>query len=217
MSAQQRQGHAVYLLTLTKGEATKVRHKFGWTLEQMGAARAREMQDVKATLDLADMRVLDLPDGRLKELDPWDVERAIRAEILRVRPHVVVTFPIHGISGFHDHIVTYAAVTRVHVELHGPRHPWLQRLAYFTVVEPPANFPWHINTTRPEEIDCVFQVSDADMERFHRALDCYVTYADVIASTGIHDVFGKEVYFEIFREDHKPPVQDLFEGLHEQD
>jgi LmbE family N-acetylglucosaminyl deacetylase len=35
MAAQRRQGHEVYLLMLTRGEATKVRHKFGWTLEQM--------------------------------------------------------------------------------------------------------------------------------------------------------------------------------------
>jgi LmbE family N-acetylglucosaminyl deacetylase len=108
MAAQRRQGHDVYLLTLTRGEATKVRHKFGWSLEEMGAARHREMQDVKATLELADMRILNLPDGQLKELDPWRVEDAIREEMLRVKPHVVVTFPIHGISGFHDHIVTHS-------------------------------------------------------------------------------------------------------------
>ena len=36
MAAQRRQGHGVYLLTLTRGEATKVRHTFGWTLDQMG-------------------------------------------------------------------------------------------------------------------------------------------------------------------------------------
>jgi LmbE family N-acetylglucosaminyl deacetylase len=120
MAGQRRQGHEVYLLTLTRGEATKVRHKFGWSLEEMGAARHREMQGVKATLELADMRILNLPDGQLKELDPWRVENAIREEMLRVKPHVVVTFPIHGISGFHDHIVTHAAVTRVYLELRGP-------------------------------------------------------------------------------------------------
>ena len=60
MATQRRHGHDVYLLTLTKGEATKVRHKFGWTLEQMGAARHREMQDVKIALELADMRILNL-------------------------------------------------------------------------------------------------------------------------------------------------------------
>jgi LmbE family N-acetylglucosaminyl deacetylase len=213
MAAQRRQGHDVYLLTLTRGEATKVRHKYGWTLEQMGAARHREMQDVKITLELADLRILDLPDGKLKELDPWSIEEIIREEILRVKPHVVVTLPVHGISGFHDHIVTYAAVTRVYLESRGPEHPWLQRLAYFTLVAAPAAFPWHVNVTKPEEIDCSFDASEADMERFHKALDCYVTYADVIASTKIHDVFGKDVYFEIFREDHKPPLKDLFDGL----
>jgi N-acetylglucosamine malate deacetylase 2 len=213
MAAERRQGHAVYLLTLTRGEATNMRHKFAWTLEQMGEARYREMQNVKTTLELADMRILDLPDGKLKELDPWSIEQVIREEILRVKPHVVVTFPVHGISGFHDHLVTHFTVTRVYLELRGPDHPWLQRLAFFTLIAAPANFPWHVNITKPEEIDCSFDASDADMERFHKALDCYVTYADVIAATKIHDVFGKDVHFEIFREDHKPPLKDLFEGL----
>ena len=213
MAAERRQGHEVYLLTLTRGEATNVRHKFGWTLEQMGEARYREMQDVKTTLELADMRILDLPDGKLKELDPWGIEQVIREEILRVKPHVVVTFPVHGISGFHDHLVTHFTVTRVYLELRGLNHPRLQRLAFFTLIAAPANFPWHVNITKPEEIDCSFDASDADMERFHKALDCYVTYADVIAATKIHDVFGKDVHFEIFREDHKPPLKDLFDGL----
>ena len=207
-------GPEVYPLTLTRGEATKVRHKFGWSLEEMGAARHREMQDVKATLDCArhaDSRTL--PDGQLRELRPWSAEDAIREEMLRVKPQVVVTFPIHGISGFHDHIVTHTAVTRVYLELRGPEHTWLQRLAFFTLVVAPAAFPWHVNVTKPEEIDCVFEASDADMERFHRALDCYVTYADIIAATKIHDVFGKDVHFEIYREDHKPPLTDLCDGL----
>jgi N-acetylglucosamine malate deacetylase 2 len=213
MAAQRRQGHAVYLLTLTRGEATKVRHQFGWTLEQMGEARYRELEDVRKTLDLTDLRVLNLPDGRLKELDPQAIEQPVRDEILRVEPHVVVTFPIHGISGFHDHIATYSAVTRVYLELHGPHHPWLQRLAFFTLARAPAEFPWHVNVTPPGEIDCVMQVTDADMDRFHKALDCYVTYAEVIARTKIHQVFDKDVQFELFREDRKPPLDDLFGGL----
>jgi LmbE family N-acetylglucosaminyl deacetylase len=213
MAAQRRQGHDVYLLTLTHGEATKVRHKFGWTLEQMGEARYRELVAVATTLDLTDVRVLSLLDGGLKELDPWRIEQSIRDEILRVEPHVVVTFPIHGISGFHDHLVTHFAVTRVYLDLHGPDYPWLQRLAFFTIKSAPVNFPWHVNVTVPGEIDCAFQVTDSDMEQFHKALDCYVTYADVIAQTKIHQVFDSEVQFELFREDHKPPLRDLCEGL----
>lgn len=213
MAAQRRAGHEVYLLTLTRGEATSLRHKFGWTLEEMGAARHREMQDVRETLDLTDMIVLNFPDGKLKELDPWTIEGPVREEILRVRPHVVVTFPVHGISGFHDHIVTHTTVTRAYLELLGPERPWLQRLAYFTLVTAPEPFPWHVNVTKPEEIDCSFEVTDAEMKKYHDALDCYTTYAEVIAKTGIHDVFRKDVHFEIFREDCKPPLPDLFTGL----
>jgi LmbE family N-acetylglucosaminyl deacetylase len=213
MAAQRRQGHDVHLLTLTRGEATKVRHKFGWTLEQMGEARYREMLEVRKTLDLTGMRVLNLPDGGLKELDPWTIEQSIREDILRIQPHVVVTFPIHGISGFHDHIVTHSAVTRVYLELVAADHAWLQRLAFFTLAVPPAQFPWHVNVTASSEIDCVMQVTEADMERFHKALDCYVTYADVIADTRIHQVFDDNVHFELFREDHKPPLGDLSHGL----
>ncbi len=215
MAAQRRQGHAVYLLTLTRGETTNVRHSFGWTLEQMGEVRYRELLNVKRTLDLSDTRVLNLPDGGLKELDPCVIEEVIRDEILRVEPHAVVTFPIHGISGFHDHIVTHFAVTRTYLELCGSERPWLQRLAFFTVVSAPAEFPWHVNVTAPGEIDCEFQVTESDMERFHKALDCYKTYADVIARTKIHEVFDREVQFELFREDHKPPLKDLCEGLKE--
>jgi LmbE family N-acetylglucosaminyl deacetylase len=216
IAAQHRAGHEIHLLTLTRGEATSVRHKLGWSLEEMGAARLREMEEVKNTLELTGMRVLTFPDGKLKELDPWAIEEAVREEILRVRPHVVVTFPVHGISGFHDHIVTYAAVTRVFLTMCGPEHPWLQRLAYFTLVAAPTGFPWHVNVTKPEEIDCSFDVTEADMERYHRALDCYVTYAEVIAATGIHQVFGRDVHFEIYRENHKPPLADLCQGLKEE-
>jgi len=213
MAAQRRQGHDVHLLTLTRGEATKVRHKYGWTLDEMGLVRHRELLSVSAALDLTGVQVLNLPDGQLKELDPAAIERVIRDEILRVRPHVVVTFPIHGISGFHDHVVTHFAVTRVYLGLYGAGHPWLQRLAFFTVASAPDDFPWHVSITAPAEIDCVYRVTAADMDRFHKALDCYATYADVIARTKVHQVFDREVHFELFREDFKPPLEDLAAGL----
>jgi LmbE family N-acetylglucosaminyl deacetylase len=83
VAAQKRQGDDVFLLTLTRGEAPKVRQKFGWTLKQMGESRYRELAAVRTTLDLTDLRVLSLPDGGLKELDPWTIEKSIRDEILR--------------------------------------------------------------------------------------------------------------------------------------
>lgn len=36
---------------------------------------------------------------------------------------------------------------------------------------------------------------------------------DVIARTRVHEVFDRDVHFELFREDHEPPLTDLAEGL----
>ena len=39
ISKQRRQGHEVYLLTLTRGGATRLRHKFGYSVDEMGEAK----------------------------------------------------------------------------------------------------------------------------------------------------------------------------------
>lgn len=75
MHKQLRQGHEVYLLTLTKGGATKVRHKYNYTIEQMGEVRHKEMLNVEKTLGLTGMTVLDMPDSGLKDMDPRDIEK----------------------------------------------------------------------------------------------------------------------------------------------
>jgi len=108
MSAQLRQGHEVYLLTLTKGEATKQRHKLGVDKEEMGHIRYKEMLCVEKTLGLSGMTVLDLPDSELKHLDPFEIEKSIESHIHKIKPDVIVTYAVHGISGFHDHLVSHA-------------------------------------------------------------------------------------------------------------
>ena len=63
-------------------------------------------------LDLSGLTVLDLPDSGLKGLDPREIERVLGEQIVKIRPAVLVTYPVHGISGFHDHLVTHAVVKR---------------------------------------------------------------------------------------------------------
>ena len=79
----------------------------------MGNARFDEMQRMAEVLGLADLTVHDLPDSGLKVLDPREIEYIVRSHIEHVRPAVVVTYPVHGISGFHDHLVTHAVTKRV--------------------------------------------------------------------------------------------------------
>ncbi len=214
MNKQRRDGHEVYLLTLTRGGATKQRHRLGYAVNQMGDVRFEEMQNVARVLDLTGMTILDLPDSGLKVMDPRDIENVIREEIERVQPAVVVTYPVHGISGFHDHLITHAVVKRVYVEL-AERVPWLKRLAFVTLTEVHAMTSPHfrLSSSTAEEIDCVIDVEDVDIEQMKAALDCYVTFTETILKSGIKNMIENQSVFEIFGEEHDPPLDDLFSDL----
>ena len=215
MVKQRRQGHEVYLLTLTKGGATKQRFKYGYSIEEMGDIRYNEMLDVAKTLDLTEMTVLDLPDSGLKEMDPREIEQVIMEHIKRIQPQVVVTYAVHGISGFHDHLVAHAVVKHAYVQLK-ETSPWLKRLAFHTVTKELADRSTHfrLNHSTPEEIDCVFPVDKEDIEKNLDALDCYKTFEETIEKSGIKNfVRTKDIAFEIYRENHEPPLTDLFEKL----
>lgn len=214
IAKHRRQEHEVYLLTLTKGGATRQRHKYGYSVEEMGDVRFAEMQNVARVLDLSGMTVLDLPDSGLKEMDPRDIETVVQQHIQQIEPDVVVTYAVHGISGFHDHLVTHAVVKRVYLDLK-PRSPYLKRLALLTITEEQASRAtlFHLNASTPDEIDCVFRTNDADVETARKALDCYVTFQETIEKSGIKDFITHEICYEIFQEEHDPPLADLFDGL----
>jgi LmbE family N-acetylglucosaminyl deacetylase len=215
MYKQRRQGHEVYLFTLTKGGATRQRFKYGYSVEAMGEVRYQEMLCVAKTLDLSGMTVLDLPDSGLKEMDPREIENVIRKEIERIKPQVVVTYAVHGISGFHDHLVSHAVVKRVFVELQ-EKVPWLKRLAFHTVTAELAEKSSHfrLSSSTAEEIDCVFPVDPVDIEKNLEALGCYVTFQETIAKSGVKDfVRTTDIVFELYRENYDPPLADLFDGI----
>ena len=213
MARQRRQGHQVELLTLTRGGATKVRHDLGLSVEQMGAVREREMRAMAAVLDLSDLTVLGLPDGGLADLAPQAIEEVVREHLRRRRPDVVVTYAVHGISGFADHVVTHAVVKRVCCEL--APEGWLRRLALHTLEEAPES-PGRgirLSVSKPERIGCTVEV-DADEHAAQRcALDCYETYRAVIQEIDPATITGRRVCFELFGERHQPRLGDLTDHL----
>ncbi len=215
ISRQRREGDEVHLLTLTRGGATKQRHRLGLSIEEMGEVRLKEMEEVQGVLNLSGMSVLDHPDSGLKEVDPRTLEESVASAIHRVEPAVVVTYAVHGVSGFHDHLVTHAVVKRVFCE-ERERLPsrLLRRLALFTLPpteEPDSSFPLHTSTN--EEIDCAVEVEDRDVDRARRALDCYVTYRDVIEAADPLSRVGRTVHFELFQESRSPWLTSLGAGL----
>lgn len=218
IDAQVKAGHDVHLLTLTRGGATQVRHGLGLTVQQMGEVRWREMQDVKHVLGLAGMEILDLVDSGLKELDPRALEQLVAAHIERVRPAVVVTYPVHGGSGFHDHLVTHAVVKRVFLELRDGGASYLKRLAYFTMPDSgapsvgPDGWP-RLKLSEAELIDCIVPLAQENVEAMRRALGAYATYADMVKKFGVMEKIGNKVHFEIAFEAFSPPLSDLTEAL----
>jgi LmbE family N-acetylglucosaminyl deacetylase len=216
ISRQKRQGHEVFLLTLTKGGATRVRHHYGYSIEEMGEVRQQEMQAVAATLGLDGLAVLDLPDSGLKELDPRQIERLCAEHIQRLQPDILVSYPVHGISGFHDHLVMHAVAKRVFVGLQERGASYLRRLAFFTLSQALAqgNEGIHnLHYSTEQEIDCVMPTDEEDRAQMQAALGCYATYQQVIQASRVMETVGNKVHYEIFGEEFAPPLTDLAQGL----
>lgn len=213
MAAQKRRGEEVYLLTLTKGEATKQRHRLGISKKEMGAIRFKEMQCVERVLDLDGMTVLDLPDSGLKEMDPREIELVIKNHIQKIKPNIVVTYAVHGVSGFEDHLVTHAVVKRAYCDMK-KNHPYLKRLAFFTLYqEEETESKFNLKSSKLVEIDCREEANNDDMQKFYDALDCYETYQKTIKESGVKNATTKLVSFEFFQENFEPATNSLTEGL----
>ncbi|NNC95182.1 MAG: PIG-L family deacetylase [Chitinophagales bacterium] len=210
ISYLKRHGNKVSLLTLTKGGATKVRHKLNLSIEEMGEIRYKEMLCVEKVLNLDNLTVLDLPDSGLKEIDPRIIEQSVENYIRKVSPDIIITYPVHGISGFHDHLITHSVVKRVYVELKSELH--LKRLAFFTLSKNQAqsNDGIHrLNYSNDEEIDCILNVEEQDVSKMNEALDCYITYAEVIENSIRKSPPFYKAHFELFDEEYQTPLSNL--------
>ena len=214
IAAQRRKGHEVYLLTLTKGEATKQRFRLGISKDEMGEIRFNEMQCVSKVLDLNGMTVLDLPDSGLKEMDPADIEQVIRDHVDKIAPDVLVTYAVHGVSGFEDHLVSHAVVKSVFCDMKREGKIYPKRLALYThFSEDHGDGKFTLTSSKQEDIDCWVEASDEDYQKFLDALDCYETYQQVIEDSNVKEEVGLRVPFEIFQEDFDPPLSDLGDHL----
>ncbi|MEX0646268.1 MAG: PIG-L family deacetylase [Balneolaceae bacterium] len=214
ISAQLRQGHQVHLLTLTKGEATKQRFRLNVNKKEMGEIRYKEMQCVEKVLGLTSMTVLDLPDGELKHLDPYEIESAIEKHLHRLKPDVIITYAVHGISGFHDHLVSHAVVKNLFCRMKREGSDYPKRLAFFTRMgEIVKDGKFRLEISSDDEIAWVEKCNEEDMLKFRKALDCYETYQEVIEGSKVKEVTTNLVPFEIFGEKQDKPLNSLVDGL----
>ncbi|MEM6782174.1 MAG: PIG-L family deacetylase [Bacteroidota bacterium] len=213
MARQAREGHAVHLLTLTRGGATKQRHTYGYSVAEMGAIRERETLAAADALGCTSAAVLDFPDGGLADLDPRDLEAAVRDAIQRVRPDILVTYAAYGNSGHPDHLVTHAVVKRVFCELRGqPGAP--QRLALFTLIEGEiVRPPDHLRGVPRAGIGAIVTFTNADRQRGNEALRCYETFQSVVDEHDPLKQVAGGVPFVLFQETVEGVLDDLTAGL----
>lgn len=219
INQQVQDGNEVYLFTLTKGGATQARHKLELSVEQMGEVRHNEMLKVKEVLGLSGFSIRDYPDSGLKEMDPRILEKVIEKEIERIKPNIVVTYPVHGGSGYHDHLVTYAVVKRVFLEMKDTGASYLKRLSFFTMPDSGKptfsdNNGWpRLKLSEEELIDVITQLNEKDVQRMKEALLCYETYQEMVEKTAVIDKIGDKVHFEIAFEQHTPPLKKITDAL----
>ncbi|MEL7834241.1 PIG-L family deacetylase [Fodinibius sp. Rm-B-1B1-1] len=214
IATQRRKGHEVYLFTLTRGEATKQRFRLGISKKEMGEIRYKEMQCVEKVLDLNGMTVFDLPDSGLKEMDPADIQEVIRSQVEKIQPDVLVTYAVHGISGFEDHLVSHAVVKSVYCDMKREGYDYPKRLAFFThFSDKQGEGKFNLTSSKQEDIDCWVEANEEDYNKFLAALDCYETYQEVIEDSNVKEEVGNRVPFEIFQEDYDPPLKDITDQL----
>jgi hypothetical protein len=128
----------------------------------------------------------------------------------------MVSYPVHGISGFHDHLVMHAVAKQAFLELRDSGADYLKRLAFYTLG--PENVArseskFNLNISTDEEIDCIEIGDQQDLDVFEQALACYRTYGQVINDSAVKRIIAPQQYFEIYQERHDPPLADLCEGI----
>ena len=205
-------GHEVHILTLTRGGATKQRHKLGLDIESMGEVRLEEMKAVEKILKPAGWAMWDLEDGGLQKIANAAFELLLKEHIRQIQPQLIVTYPEHGVSGHPDHLMIHGLVKTVFEKINSqPGGP--KRLAFFTL-------PYEVNPGNPnlhfsawEEIDCIVPLSEEARQVLHDTLYCYKSYLEIVESYNVINHIGNKVCFEIYKEQFNPALSDLTSGL----
>lgn len=99
-------GRTVRLLLLTRGEAGNAD---GTPDLDLADAREEEMRCAAAKIGMAEVTVVDHPDGGLAEVPFSILVDEIAAWLADRRPDAVITFGAHGVTNNPDHVVVGAA------------------------------------------------------------------------------------------------------------
>lgn len=131
----------VRLVIATRGEAGSLGISRNYPREDLARIRQWELIEAASTLG-AELGILGYPDGGLEAVPESELTESMVEEILRFRPHVLVTFHPNGLSGHPDHRCVTRLLGRAARIAASPRAgtvgagPWqVGRLWYFAISE----------------------------------------------------------------------------------
>jgi N-acetylglucosamine malate deacetylase 2 len=171
------QGMEITLVTATSGESGEM---VGSSAQgnDLAEVRERELRQAAEVLGINHVQLLRLPDGGLSD-QADKVRLAIREALRQIRPQVVVTEDVQGITGHPDHITVTRATVRAVDELGdaGPLKFYEHVIPLSTAREGLFGTPDDYITTvldveswRPQIVAALLthrsQVSDPVLERF---------------------------------------------------
>ncbi len=96
-------GVDVHILTFTRGQAGSCGQPPLCQREELGAVRTAELQCSCQALGLAPAQVLDYQDGGLADVNQEEGVAIIASYLKAIHPQVLLTWPLHGLSGHPDH------------------------------------------------------------------------------------------------------------------
>lgn len=208
-------GTRVAVATLTRGESSRHLETLGISPAELGRRRGDEVKAALRLLGCDEHYQYDYPDGGMRQVDPRAVEATVRDLVRRVRPDVLATFDITGISGHPDHNVVSASVTRVFVDERQERPRTApRRLAYYGVrAEDIASWDRPIHVTKPENVHVVIDCR-AYLELREKALYSHVSViGDIERDNANGGLRREEECFTLYDETVDEPLDDLFANL----
>jgi LmbE family N-acetylglucosaminyl deacetylase len=119
------QNNDVYLIVGTNGEAGENHHPDRET-KHIIEIRRKEVITSSKLLGIKYVYFLDFPDGHLSNTIYGDVLRKAESQILQLKPDMLLTFEIHGLTGHMDHVF----MTRVATSLY-EGNKFIKEIWYF--------------------------------------------------------------------------------------
>jgi LmbE family N-acetylglucosaminyl deacetylase len=113
----------IQLICATRGQAGKPGDPPICSITELPIVREQELRTAASLLGISQVHLLDYEDKHLSEVPIEQLVSQIVSVIQEQKPHVVITFALHGISGHPDHQAISAATDTAVMTLAPERNP----------------------------------------------------------------------------------------------